>query len=462
MAPDPKNFRALPSVSDLLEAAGDLVAAEGQQRTTFALRARLGAARNAIRTGAPAPTRATLLAEAAAALAADAQAASARPVINATGVILHTNLGRAPLSAAAQTALIHAAAGYSALEFDVGQGERGPRGGGVEALLCALTGAQAALVVNNCAAATTLMLAAHAAGRGVVIARGQLVEIGGGFRVPEVLKQSGARLIEVGTTNRVHPNDYAEALADPNADAAAILRAHPSNFRVSGFTAEVGLAEMVDLARATGRPVAVLDDLGSGPLVDTSTFGLAREPMPQDSLQAGVDVVAFSGDKLLGGPQAGILVGRAEAITRCRRHPLQRAVRADKLTLAALGATLLHYARGEAAREVPIVRMMALPVDVIAQRAEAVIADLRDWLAANGLAAALIDGRSTVGGGSLPGETLPTRLITLKGQPPDAQAARLRAAPVPIVARIVDDALALDLRTVLDDRALCDNLRRTR
>ena len=278
------------------------------------------------------------------------------PVINATGVIIHTNLGRAPLSYAARQAMAAVASGYSNLEYDLEAGERGSRYIHAEQLLCRLTGAEAALVVNNNAGAVFLILAALARGREVVISRGQLVEIGGGFRIPDVMRQSGATLVEVGTTNRTHLSDFQEAIGP---ETALLLRVHSSNFKQIGFTAEVSLADMVTLAHERGLPV--VDDLGSGTLLDTSRYGLSAEPTVQDSVAAGADLVAFSGDKLLGGPQAGLIVGRADLIAELRQHPLTRALRVDKSTLAALQATLLHYLRGEAEREVPVWRMIAIP-----------------------------------------------------------------------------------------------------
>jgi L-seryl-tRNA(Ser) seleniumtransferase len=382
-------------------------------------------------------------------------------IINATGVIIHTNLGRATLSVAAQEAMLAAARDYTPLEFDMHTGERGRRGEAVEKLLCDLTGAEAAVVVNNCAAATVLMLAATSAGKGVVVSRGQLVEIGGGFRVPEIMAQSGAKLIEVGTTNRTKPADYKRAIEPHPEVIGALLRVHSSNFKMIGFTEEVGVDELVGIAQQF--PIPVLDDLGSGALIDTSQFGLSREPMPQDSVKAGASIVAFSGDKLLGGPQAGIMVGQREWIEKCRRHPLARAFRADKFTLAALGATLMHYARGEAQRDVPVIRMMAMRKDEIAQRAEKVILALGVWFLAHQLRAELIDGESTVGGGSLPGETLPTTLIALSSDGETRSIAslqtQLRAAGV--IARIKDDRVLLDLRTVLDDPLLVARLTQT-
>jgi L-seryl-tRNA(Ser) seleniumtransferase len=471
-----EQLRRLPGVGELLDGAQDLVALEGRARVVEALRRALEEARSAIRAGGDAPQAAALIAEAGRRLRADSAASSSGAVINATGVIIHTNLGRALLSTAAQQAMQAVAAHYSPLEYDLEAGQRGARGQAVEQLACDVTGAQAALVVNNCAAATVLMLSAIARGRAVVISRGQLVEIGGGFRIPDILRQSGAELVEVGTTNRTRLSDYEQAIMSRQSavgsrqstadcrlvEVGAILRVHSSNFRMIGFTEEVPIAELVALSRAAAQspisnpqsPIPVLDDIGSGALVDMAQFGLSREPMPQESVQAGAAVVAFSGDKLLGGPQAGILAGRREPIEACRRHPLARAFRADKYTLAALGATMLHYARGEAAREVPVLRMIALPPDAIARRAQALALALVEWAASRGAQVEVIGGRSTVGGGSLPGETLPTWLVALTCQRPDALAAELRAAPVPIIARIQDDRVLLDPRTVLDDEAL--------
>ena len=458
-------LRQLPSVGDLLAQANGLVEAQGHLRVVQALREVLSRVRLAVRSGAPVPTHAELIA-AARDLLQSPIASGQLPIINATGVIVHTNLGRAPLSRAAQEAMQTVAGDYSALEFDLRSGERGRRGEEAERLLCLLTGAEAALVVNNCAAATVLMLAAIAGGRGVAISRGQLVEIGGGFRIPEIMAQSGARLIEVGTTNRTRPADYAQALrehAGREPGIGAILRIHPSNFRMLGFVQEVGIGELVRLARehaaVTGaEPIPVLDDVGSGALVDTSQFGLRREPMPQDSVRAGAALVTFSGDKLLGGPQAGVMVGQRAWIERCRSHPLARAFRADKFTLAALTATLLHYVRDEAQREVPVLRMLATPKGEIAARAQRVLAGIAGWATCCGLNAELLEGESTVGGGSLPGETLPTVLIALSSpaHAPHDVLARLRAQG--IIARIKDDRVVLDLRTVLDDAALVRRL----
>ena len=307
-----------------------------------------------------------------------------------------------------------------------------------EAILRQLTGAEAALVVNNNAAAVLLVLSALARRRKVVISRTQLVEIGGGFRVPEVMQQSGARLLEIGATNRVHLSDYEAALDE---QPALFLRAHRSNFRLLGFTSEPNLSEIVELAHKAGIPL--VDDLGSGALLETTKYGLGHEPMVQESLEAGADVVCFSGDKLLGGPQAGIILGRADLVARLKKHPLARALRADKLCLAALSATLLHYLKDEAEREIPVWRMIAMSQAEIKRRTSA-------WREALGLGE-VTSGKSTVGGG-LPGENLPTWLLTLSTRSPNRVLARLRNNEIPILARLVDDKLALDPRTVLPEQ----------
>jgi L-seryl-tRNA(Ser) seleniumtransferase len=454
-----ERLRCLPSVSELLDQAGELVTLAGHDLATQTLREALAQARTDILNGAQPPTTDDLLHASRARLREMLD--YPRPLINATGVVIHTNLGRAPLSRAAQQAMQVVAAGYSALEFDLRSGQRGRRGQQAERLICMLTGAEDALIVNNCAAATVLMLAAIAAGLGVVISRGQLVEIGGGFRIPEIMAQSGAQLIEVGTTNRTRVADYEQALRAHAAHppgVAAILRVHPSNFRLRGFTQEVGIAELVQLAHAhtktTGVPLPVLDDIGSGALVDTSQFGLRREPMPQESIRAGAGLVAFSGDKLLGGPQAGLLIGQRAWIARCRSHPLARAFRADKFTLAGLTATLWHYARGEAEREVPVVRMLAMSKDEIGRRVQQVMNRLAAWAEAREVCLALRSGHSAVGGGTLPDESLPTTLLAISSvtRSPHQLLATLRAQGV--IARIEDDHVVLDLRTVLDDDAL--------
>jgi L-seryl-tRNA(Ser) seleniumtransferase len=368
-------------------------------------------------------------------------------VINATGVIIHTNLGRAPLSKRAIQAVQAVAAGYSTLEYDLEAGQRGKRDAHAERIVCDVTGAEAALVVNNNAAAVLLILTALAQGREAILSRGQLVEIGGGFRVPEVMAQSGAQLVEVGTTNRTRLADYERAIG---VNTALLMVAHASNFKIIGFTEQPPLADLAALAHERGLPL--INDLGSGALLDTAPFGLAHEPTVQEALVAGCDLVAFSGDKLLGGPQAGIIVGRRDLVDLLKRHPLARAMRMDKLDLAALVATLDSYRRGAALEEIPVWRMIALPLDAIQKRA-------RRWAKQIG-AGRVIAGESTVGGGSLPGETLPTALLALDVPSPDAFLAALRREPTPVIARIADDRVLLDPRTVRveEDRAVVESL----
>jgi L-seryl-tRNA(Ser) seleniumtransferase len=413
----------------------ELVVRYGRDATLAAIRAALSAAREQLRTGESAAAESESLLNQAAGALRERFTPTLRPVINATGIIIHTNLGRAPLSQAAQQAIIAAAGQYSTLEFDLESGKRGSRLRHAADLLSEITGAEAALVVNNNAAALVLILSAFAQGREVIISRGQLVEIGGGFRIPEVMEQSGAKLVEVGTTNRTHAADYARAVTP---QSALLMRAHASNFKQIGFVESASLAEMAAVAHQHG--LLLVDDLGSGALLDTAAYGLEHEPTAQESLQAGCDLVAFSGDKLLGGPQAGIIVGRRELVERLRQHPLARAIRADKLCLAGLAATLDHYRRGEAVAHIPIWQMIARPLDdirAVAQR----------W--AQSLGGQVIDGQSAVGGGSLPGETLPTALLALNVPAPDRVAARLRLGDPPIIARIAEDRLLLDPRTVL-------------
>ncbi len=439
------DLRRLPSVDKLLSQATVLIESYGRSLTTEAIRSVVDETRSAMRSGVSAPDQAELLDRVTDRLR---QWTVTRPraVINATGVIIHTNLGRAPLSSEAIEALTAVAAGYSDLEYNLERGERGSRLDAVEDLLKRVTGAEAALVVNNNAGATLLALSALASGKGAVISRGQLVEIGGGFRVPDVMEQSGAKLIEVGTTNRTHRRDYEMALVTK--DVAAIVRAHSSNFRTIGFTTEVPLPELVELANWKNIPV--IDDLGSGALLDTAQYGLAHEPMVQESIAAGAHVVCFSGDKLLGGPQAGILVGKEAYIQPLKKHPLARALRMDKLDFAALSATLVHYLKGEATQKIPVWRMISLPLSEIQEQAT----EFAQQLCAAGFEASVIDGQSTVGGGSLPGETLPTKLVALNVANPDDFLARLRRGDPPVVARIENDRMVLDLRTVMDREVL--------
>jgi L-seryl-tRNA(Ser) seleniumtransferase len=380
-----------------------------------------------------------------------------RPVINATGVIINTNLGRAPLSSAAVEAMAAVARDYSNLEYDLESGGRGSRQAHVRALLKELAGAEDALVVNNNAAALLVVLSALAAGREVIVSRGELVEIGGGFRVPDVMRQGGAKLVEVGTTNRTRLRDYEDAITP---ETAALLTVHPSNFRIVGFTESPDVAALAALAHARGLPL--VHDLGSGALLPTEIWGLAHEPMVRESVASGVDIVCFSGDKLLGGPQAGIIAGRAALLERVARHPLMRAVRCDKLTLAALEVTLRQHRDGLAEREIPVWRCISLTLESIRERAARWAGTICGW----GVRAHVEAGEATVGGGSLPGETLPTVLCTLDGSylavdsaggvaPPPAPfdvaalAARLRTGTPPVVARVSRGQLLLDPRTVL-------------
>ncbi|MGH7505590.1 MAG: L-seryl-tRNA(Sec) selenium transferase [Longimicrobiales bacterium] len=387
------------------------------------------------------PDEFTWYADRARALLAVMRRPSLRRVINATGVVLHTNLGRAPLADAAVQAMLRVAHGYSNLEYDIERGTRGSRYDHCTGLLARLTGAEAALVVNNNAAALVLALNTLARGREVVISRGELVEIGGSFRIPEIMVRSGARMVEVGSTNRTHLGDYVAAMGDRT---GAILKVHPSNFRVTGFTADVEVAALAEVSRA--RNVPLLHDLGSGLLIEAERLGLPYEPTPADTLRAGADLVTLSGDKLLGGPQAGILLGRAALVERMRRNPLCRALRVDKLTLAALEATLSLYLEPERARaEIPVLRMLATPADELRVRAGALAAALGEA----GIEAEIVPGSSAVGGGAFPTAELPTHLLLLAR---DANAMtverRLRASDPPVVARIIDDRLAIDLRTV--------------
>ncbi len=366
-------------------------------------------------------------------------------VVNATGVVLHTNLGRAPLSRDSLEAMQQASIGYSNVEFEVESGKRGSRQVYIEPLVCQLTGAEAAMVVNNNAAAVLLGLAAMAKRKEVIVSRGQSVEIGDSFRIPDVMRQSGAKLVEVGTTNCTYVSDYEQAITE---NTVGLMRVHSSNFRVVGFTHSVSIRDLGALGST--RQIAVLDDLGSGCLLDTTQFGLGEEPMVQESITAGTGLAFFSGDKLMGGPQAGIIAGKKVYIDRLRRHPLARAVRIDKVRLAALAATLIHYLKGEALQKIPVWMMISAPIEQLEERARA-------WADAYGSGGEVIDGESMVGGGSLPGSTLPTKLLAIATTRTKRQnlaknlGQQLRQYRIPIIARISDDSVMLDPRTVLPD-----------
>ncbi len=431
----------LPSVDSLLHThtTAELIASYGRPLTLAALRHTLETLRAHAETLPSTISRENIIQRAHRTLEAWTTP-TLRPLINASGVIIHTNLGRAPLSAAAIKAIQTIAQGYSNLEYDLPRGRRGSRLTHAETLLCRLTGAQAALVVNNNAAAVLLALSAMARRRRVLIARSQLVEIGGGFRVPEVMQQSGCKLVEIGTTNRIHLQDYAAALADQ--PIALVMIAHRSNFDLVGFTAEPSLAEVARLTHEAGIPLVY--DLGSGALLDTAAYGLKHEPTVQEALQAGADLVCFSGDKLLGGPQAGIIVGRAALLNKLKKHPLARALRADKLALAALSATLMHYLKDEAIVEIPIWRMIATPAEMLTAR-------VHTWIATLGRGEA-IPGTSTVGGGSLPGAEMPTTLLALDVPHPNRFLDSLRQCNPPIIARIHEGRVVCDPRTVLPEQ----------
>jgi L-seryl-tRNA(Ser) seleniumtransferase len=440
------NLRDLPSVEQLLHNGTHLIEAYGRPLTLDALRTTLDEARARFKLNPETalPSTNSILAQAESHLSAWTTPAIL-PVINATGVILHTNLGRAPLSQAAIKAMNDVASDYSNLEYDIHKGQRGSRLVHVESVLQNLLGVESAVVVNNNASAVLLVLAALANRKRVVIARSQLVEIGGGFRVPDVMKQSGAKLVEIGTTNKVNLSDYEDEVSK----AALVLRAHRSNFKIVGFTEEPELKAIVEVAHKAGIPL--VEDLGSGALIDTARYGLAHEPTVQESLAAGADLVCFSGDKLLGGPQAGIVVGKKDLIDRIKKHPLARALREDKISLAGLTATLIHYLKDEAEQEIPIVKMMSLTPEQVKVRADA----LRDALGQG----KVIESESTVGGGSLPEESIPTFVLALDVRSPDKYLKKLRELNSPVIARTENDKILFDPRTVLNDALLLKGLR---
>ena len=446
-------FREIPSVNQVLQQSevSDLIAEFSHDSIVELVRYELATARQSVASGEEPPSldyisksitnRATLRWK-----------SWPETVINATGVILHTNLGRAPLSEESIRAASVAASGYSNLEFDLETGKRGSRQAHISQLVCQATGAEAALVVNNNASAVMLGLAAIAAGKEVIVSRGEAVEIGGGFRIPDVLRQSGATLVEVGTTNRTYARDFEDAINDRT---GAILSVHASNFRVMGFTHAPTTVELVEVGDRNGVPV--LHDLGSGCLLDTRPYGLAWEPRPQESIHAGVALGFFSGDKLLGGPQAGIIVGRQEYVDIVASHPLARAVRIDKMSMASLSATMLHYIRDEPTEKIPIWRMISASLDELTHRVTC-------WKKSAGNWAEVVQSKAAIGGGSLPGETMESVALRLDcgalGRSAESVLTRLRESREPIIGRIEDGDVLLDVRTVLpaQDKAIASVL----
>ncbi len=435
-------FREIPAVNDVLrhQEVSDLIGGRSRDSVVEIVREELAAVRSAVAAGGD-PPKLAAVAQSVTRRAASRWRRWPRGVINATGVILHTNLGRAPISDDSVEAASAAAVGYSDLEFDLESGKRGSRQAHISGLICQATGAEASLVVNNNASAVMLGLAAIAAGKEVIVSRGEAVEIGGGFRIPDVLRQSGATLVEVGTTNRTYARDFEVAI---NQNTGAILSVHASNFRVMGFTHAPTTAELVEVGDRNGVPV--LHDLGSGCLLDTRPYGLAWEPRPQESVGAGVALGFFSGDKLLGGPQAGVIVGRREYVNIVAAHPLARAVRIDKMSMAALSATTLHYIRDEPTEKIPIWRMIsAAPEDLRARASE--------WKEGAQAWADIVESRAAIGGGSLPGETLESVALRIDcgavGASAEQVLTKLRRSDEPIIGRIEDGRVLLDVRTVL-------------
>ncbi|ATQ55314.1 L-seryl-tRNA(Sec) selenium transferase [Paracoccus yeei] len=441
------DLRALPSVDRLLAQADALVAAHGRALATQALRAELAAIRQD--RPHPLPDAGAILKAAARALDAAARSAL-RPVLNLTGTVLHTNLGRAVLADHAIAAALDAMRAPAALEFDLGSGGRGERDSHLRGLLCELTGAEDATVVNNNAAAVLIVLNTLARGREAVLSRGELIEIGGAFRMPAIMEQAGCTLREVGTTNRTHPRDYREAIGP---DTALLMKVHTSNYRIEGFTAEVPAPDLARIAHDAGLPL--VNDLGSGTLVDLRSWGLAPEPTVAEAVAEGADVVTFSGDKLLGGPQAGFIVGRRDIIAAINKNPLKRALRLDKIRIAATEATLRLYRDPDAlAERLPTLRLLSRPEAEIRAQAERLAPQVAQAL---GCAAAVVPCASQIGSGALPTDTIPSAGLALTPAP-EALAARLRSLKTPIIGRIHDGALILDLRCLPDDAALLNAL----
>ena len=454
-----QGFRALPSVDQVLGSEAGLALTEryGRLAAITAIRARLDAAREKIRAGANGVALAAALPERVAEDLASAERTGLRPVLNLTGTVLHTNLGRAILAEEAVRAAADAMAHPLALEFDLDGGGRGQRDDHLRGLLCELTGAEDATIVNNNAAAVLIALNTLAEGREAIVSRGELIEIGGAFRMPDIMARAGAKLMEVGTTNRTHPGDYENAIRP---ETGVILKVHTSNYRIEGFTAEVPAAKLSQIARKAGVPL--LNDLGSGSLVDLSAFGLRREPTVAEAVAEGADLVTFSGDKLLGGPQAGFIAGRRDLIAAINRNPLKRAVRLDKIRIAALEATLKLYRDPDRLRQrLPTLRFLSRPQAEIAAQAARLAPAVDALLTPHGFAAAACDCASQVGSGALPVDTIPSaglRLTGAGGDAPDRLSTRLRALPRPVIGHVRDGALILDLRCLDRDEALLEAL----
>ena len=449
------HYRSLPSVDRILAhpEVAMLIKVYSRDAVTNLIRDKLEEARISIKAGNKCKT----LEEVSDDILAHAQASwrvGPTPIINATGVILHTNLGRSPLSLDALESIIKGAKGYSDLEFETDTGQRGSRQSHIEQLIKQVTGAESAVVVNNNASAILLALTSLSSKKEVIVSRGEAVEIGGGFRIPDVLSQSGATLVEIGTTNRTYIRDYERAITH---NTSLILKIHPSNFQITGFTETTSIQELVKLGKKYDIPICY--DIGSGALLDTSRFGLAHEPTVQESISSGVDLTFFSGDKLLGGPQAGIIAGQAKLIRKIEKHPLARAIRIDKLSLLALSATLLHYLRDEATKKIPVWRMISESSEELEKKAS-------EWKDLLGSSASIKSDRSTIGGGSLPSETLPTWVVsispgTARGSAKNI-AARLRTSIPSVIARVADECVLLDPRTVLpeENQALIKSVKR--
>ena len=430
----------IPSVQRVLQALTDYESTFGYDHLRACVRSTLAAAREQVRAGAAVPDVEQIVSNVIARLTAQQQP-SLVAVLNGTGVIIQTNLGRAPLGHAARQALHTLATGYSNVEYNLETGQRGSRSVHLREQLQRLTGAEDALVVNNAAAALVLTLTALAQQREVLVSRGQAVEIGGGFRIPDVIRQSGCQLVEVGTTNRTYAKDYAAAITE---QTAAFLRVHSSNFQVVGFVHEPSLSELVEIAEA--HKMILIDDLGSGALLDATQWGLAAEPRIQDSVALGAHIVICSGDKLIGGPQAGIILGKQTLVRKLAAHPLMRALRVDKLIIGALSATLQAYEHNQALQAIPVWQMISMTADEVEQRAQALCKALNDQRVE------VVATLSTVGGGSLPGSTLPSYALAWTVAQPDELARQLRMNTPALIGRISGGQLLVDLRTILPEQ----------